>query len=109
MDVDEFHRKWGWGGLQHHDTTCDECAGSGFESDDDDETECSVCVGEGKVFWGSFYWSDIGACEYCKKDDVPIKDMYECIYVCLPCYLSHHAEHCKCELWATPEALVVFK
>lgn len=105
-DVDEFHQKYGWGALQHHYQECDECGGSGHDIDYIDE-QCTQCCGEGKLFWGSFYYADIGSCEFCKKDDVPIAGVYEDSYVCLHCYLTHHSEQCGCELWESAEALSV--
>jgi hypothetical protein len=96
----------GWGHLQHHDQPCEECDGDGTILDEDadgedSEEECSECDGEGKLRWGSFYVQDHGECDHCKLADVPIAEMFEEAYVCLPCYLAAHKRCCGCGLWAT--------
>jgi hypothetical protein len=96
---------FGWGHLRHHDSPCTECDGVGL---DDDGEECSLCNGDAKCFWGSFYASDTAECGTCHRD-APVAEMYEGGsydegWVCLPCYVAHHKSDCGCALWADAEA-----
>lgn len=92
-------RRCYWGGLQHHDSPCPECA----EEHPEDVEACSQCHGEGVVRWGSFYEQDRGECDFCHRAR-RIAQMYEgggwsFGWVCLRCYVKHHAEQCGCDLW----------
>ena len=96
---------FGWGHLQHHDQPCDECDGSGVLDDE----ECYRCDGGGTLRWGSFYIEDEALCGYCRREDVPISDMYSSDdydrqWVCLPCYVTHHREACGCARWGDAES-----
>ncbi len=111
MKTDVFHFKYGWGTIQHHYQECNECSGTGTEQDEDEleSDKCYSCNGEGKLYWGSYYYSDVGECDHCDKKNVPIKDMYEDSWVCLPCYITHHATQCGCDLWEKAETALLFK
>ena len=93
---------WGWGHLPHHDQTCGECDGTG-EVDDDG---CPDCDGDGEFRWGSFYVQDKGDCDHCKRAEIPIAEMFQDTWVCLPCYVASHKSACGCDRWADVERVV---
>lgn len=83
-----------WGGLKDHWSDC-------RDEHDDGIEECSIGCDEGRIRWGSYYTEDNGICDDC-GEETGISAMYApgCIeYVCLPCYINHHARDCGCELW----------
>lgn len=107
--MDPLTREFGWGDIKDHWQDCDECSGTGKEDPDGsgEPDDCSLCDGEGRRRWGSFYHADRGLCASCKRDDVAIAEMYEAGgddgWTCLACYVDHHREACGCDLWAEAE------
>lgn len=82
------------GRLKDHTQPCPECEGLC--------PECESCDGEGKLFWGSWYFQDYVECEECKKE-LPCANMDqqepEGWWVCYDCYVEAHEKHCGCSLW----------
>ena len=80
-----------WGGLQHHYSTC-----ANIEDDDHDDW-CTGCE-DGRCFWGSYYWQDIGQCEVCRRDGVRVAEFND-RWSCIDCYTGLHKDVCGCDLW----------
>lgn len=107
-----FVYDFGWGDLKDHWQECEDCNGTGKDEADGSgpPDDCGCCNGDGRSRWGSFYEQDIGECPHCEAQDVRIAEMYEdsgscwnTSWICLPCYVEHHREACKCVLWADAE------
>lgn len=78
------------------------------------DEECWVCgwrrgrrdVG---VRWDSWYQWDVGDCDGCHAEDVPVSEYYDSPspsddgWRCLPCVLAEHRRGCNCELWREAE------
>lgn len=100
----ELARRFGWGDLKDHYSTCPDCDGTGRDGGEscercgNDGTErderdavvrecpdcpdpCLRCSGgeeAGRIRWGSFYVADHGECQSCRsKHELPVAAMYD--------------------------------
>lgn len=101
------------GHLLDHFSICEECDGYGEDDASDPLSDpCDACEGEGKVRWGCFYEADQATCETCeaagRAEDVGVAALYDGGngWVCLRCYVTHHAEECGCHRWIWAETLL---
>ena len=117
------------GRLQDHEVECDECHGTGHI---DGETgyppedvqcshckeknfpecckrcdPCSMCGGEGTIWWWCWYMEDRGTCDACREEDVMVSSYDPDGWVCLPCYLKWHKDRCGCALWKWAEEWIL--